>query len=171
VIETGKDQFEKDLAEQPRLCTVWVHRTVFGGAPDSVRCARLAAVNWLLSGLRRRCMTINHRTVRWCTGLSGEPTVGRVIRARRVAEPTVRRGHRTVRCAPCRRTSQVIGPTCTCPCLKDLRQLCVCTKQLNRICPSAPRTPDKRLTAKIAGLSKYNSHTNTCSGNKFFITK
>jgi hypothetical protein len=28
------------------------------------------------------------------------PTVGRVICARRVAEPTVRRGHRTVRCAP-----------------------------------------------------------------------
>jgi hypothetical protein len=46
------------------------------GAPDSVRCARLASVNWLLSGLRRRCTTINHRTVRWCTGLSGEPTVG-----------------------------------------------------------------------------------------------
>jgi hypothetical protein len=41
-----------------------------------------------------------------CTGLfgvhrtvSGEPTVGHLIRARRVAEPTVRRGHRTVRCA------------------------------------------------------------------------
>jgi hypothetical protein len=48
-----------------------------GGAPDSVRCARLAAVNCLLSGLRRRCTAINHRTVRWCTGLSGEPTVGR----------------------------------------------------------------------------------------------
>jgi hypothetical protein len=47
-----------------------------GGAPDSVRCARLAAVNWLLSGLRRRCTAINHRTVRWCTGLSDEPTVG-----------------------------------------------------------------------------------------------
>jgi hypothetical protein len=31
---------------------------------------------------------------------SAQPTVGRVIRARRVAEPTVRRGHRTVRCAP-----------------------------------------------------------------------
>jgi hypothetical protein len=30
---------------------------------------------------------------------SARPTVGRVIRARRVAEPTVRRGHRTVRCA------------------------------------------------------------------------
>jgi hypothetical protein len=71
----------------------------------------------------------------------------------------------------CRRTSQVIGPTCTCPFLKDLRWLCMCTKQLNRICPSASRTPDKRLTAKIAGLSKHNSHTNTCNGNKFFITK
>jgi hypothetical protein len=31
---------------------------------------------------------------------SAGPTVGRVIRARRVAEPTVRRGHRTVQCAP-----------------------------------------------------------------------
>jgi hypothetical protein len=31
---------------------------------------------------------------------SARPTVGRVIRARRMAEPTVRRGHRTVRCAP-----------------------------------------------------------------------
>jgi hypothetical protein len=47
-----------------------------GGAPDSVRCARLASVNWLLSGLRRRCTAINHRTVPWYTGLSGEPTVG-----------------------------------------------------------------------------------------------
>jgi hypothetical protein len=27
-----------------------VHRTVSGGAPDSVRCARLAQANWLLSG-------------------------------------------------------------------------------------------------------------------------
>jgi hypothetical protein len=35
-----------------------------GGAPDSVQCARLASVNWLLSGLRRRCTAINHRTVR-----------------------------------------------------------------------------------------------------------
>jgi hypothetical protein len=28
----------------------------------------------------------------------------------------------------CGRTSQVIGPTCTCPCLKDLRRLCMCTR-------------------------------------------
>jgi hypothetical protein len=56
-----------------------VHRTVSGGAPDSVRCARLAWADWLLSGLRRRCTAINHRTIRWCTGLSGEPFTGEVV--------------------------------------------------------------------------------------------
>jgi hypothetical protein len=86
-------------------CSVWVHRTVSGGAPDSVRCARLASVNWLLSGLRRRRTTKIHRTVRCAPNCpvsqqSIGPTVDRVIHARRVAEPTVRRGHRTVRCAP-----------------------------------------------------------------------
>jgi hypothetical protein len=35
-----------------------------------------------------------------CTGLSGEPTVGRAICAGHVAEPTAKRRHRTVRCAP-----------------------------------------------------------------------
>jgi hypothetical protein len=48
---------------------------LFGGAPYSVRCARLTQANLLLSGNRWRRTTINHRTVRWCTGLSGEPTV------------------------------------------------------------------------------------------------
>jgi hypothetical protein len=48
-----------------------------GGAPDSVRCARMTQANLLLSGNRRRRTAINHRTVRWCTGLSGEPTVSR----------------------------------------------------------------------------------------------
>jgi hypothetical protein len=48
-----------------------------GGAPDSVRCARLALANSLLSGLHRRRTAKIHRTVRWCTRLSGEPTVGR----------------------------------------------------------------------------------------------
>jgi hypothetical protein len=82
-----------------------VHRTVSSGASDSVRCARLASVNWLLSGLRRRRTAKIHRTVRCAPDCpvspqSVGPTVGRVIRARRVAKPTVRRGHRTVRCAP-----------------------------------------------------------------------
>jgi hypothetical protein len=60
-----------------------VHRTV-SGAPG------WALANWSLSGIRRRRTAIIHRTVRWCTGLSGEPTVasatvGRAIRTRRVA--------------------------------------------------------------------------------------
>jgi hypothetical protein len=111
VLETGKDQFGKDVAEQPRLYTVWVHRTVrwcIGQCPvRQAGSGELAAL-----GFRRRRTAINYRTVRWCTGLSvgapdcpvsqqsAGPTVGRVIHARRVAEPTVRRGHRTVRCAP-----------------------------------------------------------------------
>ena len=106
-----------------KVSSVWVHRTV--------RCARLTLANLLLSGLRQRCMAIIHRTVRWCTGLSGGlltgelvalekssstygynspdcpvsqrsagPTVGRAICAGHVAEPTARRRHWTVRCAP-----------------------------------------------------------------------
>jgi hypothetical protein len=76
-----------------------------GGAPDSVRCARLTQANLLLSGNRRRRTAIIHRIVRCAPDCpvsqrSAGPTVGRVIRARRVAEPTARRGHRTVRCAP-----------------------------------------------------------------------
>jgi hypothetical protein len=64
-----------------------------------------ALAKWPLSGIRRRCMAIIHRTVRWCTGLSGEPmaasaTVGRRIRGRRVARFNGRQGHQTVRCAP-----------------------------------------------------------------------
>jgi hypothetical protein len=70
---------------QPRLCAVWVHRTVrwctglSDGAPDSVRWYRLATVNWLLSGSDQRRTAINHRTVRWCTGLPGEPFTGEVV--------------------------------------------------------------------------------------------
>jgi hypothetical protein len=40
------------------------------GAPDSVRCARLALANLLFSGLRWRCTAINHRTVWWCTTIN-----------------------------------------------------------------------------------------------------
>jgi hypothetical protein len=68
-----------------------------GGAPDSVQCARLALPNWPLLGIRRRRTTIIHQTVRWCIGLSGEPTaasamVGRAIRAQRVAPANGRLG-------------------------------------------------------------------------------
>jgi hypothetical protein len=75
------------------------------GAPDSVRCARLARANWQLSGIHRRRTAIIHRTVRCAPDCpvsqrSAGPTVGCAICARHVAEPTVGREHRTVRCAP-----------------------------------------------------------------------
>jgi hypothetical protein len=68
-----------------------------GGAPDSVRCARLTSGEQATLGKNRRRMTIIHRTVRWCTRLSGEPTVasatvGRAIRGRRVARANGRQG-------------------------------------------------------------------------------
>jgi hypothetical protein len=58
-----------------------------------------------LSGNVQRRTAKNHRTVRWCTGLSGEPTVdcangrSRNPRATR-GRANGRQGHRTVRCAP-----------------------------------------------------------------------
>jgi hypothetical protein len=82
VLESEKIQMEKTWLEQPRLCSVWVHRTV--------RCARLALVKRPLSGIERWRTAINHRTIRWCTGLSGEPTVGRANG--RPRNPRVTRG-------------------------------------------------------------------------------
>jgi hypothetical protein len=58
---------------QPTPTRAW-HTGLSGSAPDSVRCPRLADGNWLLSGKQPRRTTKIHRTVRWCTGLSGEPT-------------------------------------------------------------------------------------------------
>jgi hypothetical protein len=48
---------------------------VSGGAPDNVRCARLNSGEQATLGKVWRRTAIIHRTVRWCTGLSGEPTV------------------------------------------------------------------------------------------------
>ena len=63
MLETGKIQLEMPWLEQPRLCSVW-GTGLSGGAPDSVRCARLARANWPLSGIHRRRTAIIHRTVR-----------------------------------------------------------------------------------------------------------
>jgi hypothetical protein len=81
---------------QPKSSSVW-HTGLSGVAPDSVRCARLASGEQTTLGKNRRCTTIIHWTVRWCTGLSGEPmvasaTVGRAIRGRRVALANGRQG-------------------------------------------------------------------------------
>jgi hypothetical protein len=58
VLESGKIEKEKDLAEAAKTqhslgapdCPV-VHRTVSDGAPDSVRCTRLALVKLAALGI------------------------------------------------------------------------------------------------------------------------
>jgi hypothetical protein len=98
VLETGKDQFGKDLAEQPRLCAVWVHRTVRW---CTGQCPVRQAGDYQLAALGTSTAAYGYKSPDCpVSQQSARPTVGRVIRARRVAEPTVRRRHRTVRCAP-----------------------------------------------------------------------
>jgi hypothetical protein len=81
---------------QLKSSSVW-HTGLSDGAPNSVRCARPASGEQATLGKNRRRTTIIHRTFRWCTGLSGEPTaasatVGRAIRGRRVARANGRQG-------------------------------------------------------------------------------
>jgi hypothetical protein len=81
---------------QPRLSSVW-HTGLSGGAPDSVRCARLNSGEQAALGKSWRRTAIIHRTVRWCTGLSGEPTaasatVDRAIHGQRVARANGQQG-------------------------------------------------------------------------------
>jgi hypothetical protein len=85
--------------EQPRLCSVWVHRTVRW---CTGQCPVRQAGSGELVALGKSSATYGYNSPDCpvCTGLSGEPTVGRAICAGHVAEPTVGRGHRTVRCAP-----------------------------------------------------------------------
>jgi hypothetical protein len=105
VLEIVRRKEPKRLGSvQPNLSSVW-HIGLSGGAPDSVRCARLASGEQATLGKNRRRTAIIHRTVRWCTGLSGEPTVAsatvdRTIRGRRVARANGRQGAPdSVRCA------------------------------------------------------------------------
>jgi hypothetical protein len=65
---------EKLGSVQPIFSSAW-HTGLSGGAPDSVRCTRLVFGESAALGIRWRRTAIIHRTVRWCTGLSGEPTV------------------------------------------------------------------------------------------------
>jgi hypothetical protein len=99
VLETGKDQQEMSWLEQPRLCSVWVHRTVRW---LTGQCPVRQAGSSELAALRNSPATYGYNSPDCpvCTGLSGEPTVGRTICAGHVAEPTTRMRHRTVRCAP-----------------------------------------------------------------------
>ena len=108
MLETVRKEEEKKPKRlgsvQPKLSSVW-HTGLSGGAPDSVRCARLDSGEQATLGRIWRRMAIIHRTVRWCTELSGEPTATSATEAAQSAgdawpAPMVGRGHRTVWCAP-----------------------------------------------------------------------
>jgi hypothetical protein len=95
---------ERDSFVSAKATSVWVHRTVrwcTGQCPmRQAGSGELAAL-----GKELTAYGYNSSDCSVCTGLSGEPmsagpTVGCAIRTRHVAEPTVGRGHRTVRCAP-----------------------------------------------------------------------
>jgi hypothetical protein len=91
---------------QPKSSSVW-HTGLSGGAPDSVRCAKLASGEQATLEKNWRRTAIIHWTVRWCTGLSsGAPDcpVSQQSAAQSAGDawpaPTVGRRHWTVRCAP-----------------------------------------------------------------------
>jgi hypothetical protein len=92
-----KEKEKRIWLGQPRLSSVW--HTGLSGAPGQLRRTGHSREKLL------RRTTIIHRTVRWCTGLSGEPTagsatVGRAIRVRRVVLANGRLGAPdSVRCA------------------------------------------------------------------------
>jgi hypothetical protein len=56
-------------------------KTVQSGSTGQCPVRQAGSSELAVLGFCQRRMTINHRIVRWCTGLSGEPTVGRAIRA------------------------------------------------------------------------------------------
>jgi hypothetical protein len=90
-----KEKKKISWLKQPRLSAVW-HTGLSGGAPDSVRCARPASGEQATLENWRRCTTIIHRTVRWCTGLSGEPSAAKSSLSGIVQRRTAKI-HRTVR--------------------------------------------------------------------------
>jgi hypothetical protein len=66
------------------------------GAPDSVRCAKRVQGEPAALGTRQRRTAIIHRTVQWCTGLSGESSAVKSSPSKKVQRRTAKI-HRTVR--------------------------------------------------------------------------
>ena len=94
-----KNRVGEEIARAAKVCSVWVHRTArwcTGQCPVRQAGSREKAA----LGTSTAVYGYNSPDCPVCTGLSGEPTVGRAICAGHVAGPTARRGHRSVRCAP-----------------------------------------------------------------------
>ena len=98
MLETGKIELEMRWLCSAKVCSVWEHRTVRW---CTGQCPVRQAGSGEQAALGNSPATYDYNSPdcpvsQWSAG----PTVGRAIRARHVAEPTVGRGHRTVRCAP-----------------------------------------------------------------------
>jgi hypothetical protein len=102
VLETVRKETEKAWLGAAKFSSVW-HTGLSGGAPDSVRCARLVSGESAALGNRRRRATIIQRTIRWCIGLSGESSAansspsGKAKGRRGYNSPDCPVMHRTVR--------------------------------------------------------------------------
>jgi hypothetical protein len=144
VLETEKRKEEKDCKwlgyVQPKSSSAW-HTGLSGGVSGA---PGQPPVNRPLSEKNRWRTTIIHRTVRWCTGLSGEPTVasatvGRAIRGWHVARANGQQG------ADC--------PVCTgqCP-VRQLPRICNGRLCQNRkeIC-TGPSTVTVRWRTGLSG--------------------
>jgi hypothetical protein len=177
---------------QPNSSSAW-HTGLSGGAPASVRCARLVCVNSPLSGFndgvrikiigpsggapdcpvshpRRTCRSREkdqrrtakiHRTIRWCTGLSGEPTV-----ASANGRP---RNLRAMRGSSNGRQGASDCPVCTgqCPVRQRARscngRLCPIWKEIaHRTCYSS--CPVRHSTEGKDGLPSLSSTAPSCLG-------
>jgi hypothetical protein len=98
VLETGKEKrLEESACVQPRLSTVW-HTGLSGGAPDSVRCARLGSGELATLGKTSAAYGYNSPD---CPVSQRPPAQWSAAKSAGDAwpAPTVGRGHRTVRCA------------------------------------------------------------------------
>jgi hypothetical protein len=97
VLETVRKEEEKKQKRlgsvQPKLRSVW-HTGLSGGAPDSVRCARLVSGEKAALGKRSAAYDYNSPDCP-VSQRSAAQSAGHAWPA-----PTVGRGHQTVRCAP-----------------------------------------------------------------------
>jgi hypothetical protein len=98
VLETGEIKLEKRWLCSAKDISVWVHRTVrwcTGQCP--VRQAGVCQ----LTPLGKKLTAYGYKSPDCPVSQQPtEPTIGRIIRARRVARANGQKGHRTVRCAP-----------------------------------------------------------------------
>ena len=96
--ETGKNELKMRWLCSAKVSSVWVHRTVRW---CTGQCPVCQAGSCELGALGNKLTAYDYNSPDYpMNQRSAGPTVGCAICARHVAEPTVGRGHRTVRCAP-----------------------------------------------------------------------